>query len=116
MKSGLRNSCSISERIENLELIILFNFLLLDKVNEIADIVDIVAKKEASTEGYDDNEKCLDVISWVQVSKTDGQDDGGSEIVAPDILLPPRCLNYAAIHHPAFLWTNIGNSNKDTCE
>lgn len=63
--------------------------LLFNAVDEISDIVDIVSEKDAGKEWDDDDEKGLSGVFGMEVTETDSENDGCSEIIAPNVLLEP---------------------------
>ena len=51
----------------------------------------------------------------MEITEPDGEDDGGSEIVAPDVLLAPGQEIEAAFGHPAVL-LGPGDPEERDCE
>lgn len=64
-------------------------FLLFDAVDEISDIVYIVSEKDAGEEWDDDDEKGFGGVYGMEVTEADSENDGCSEIIAPNVLLEP---------------------------
>lgn len=62
---------------------------MLDEVDEIADIIDVISKEKTGTKGDDDDKECFDVVAWMQITESYGEDDGCAEVIAPDVLLVP---------------------------
>ena len=91
------------QRTENLQFIVFLKLFFSNAVDPIANIVDVVAKKDDSEEGNSDDKEGLDIIGCMNIAKSNGKDDGDTEVVAPDIFLVPRCIENASFCHPV-LW------------
>lgn len=103
-----RNSCSFRQWVQHLQFFVFLKFILTNDIDKITNIVNIVCEKQASAEGYDNDEECFNIIPRVHVAKANGKNDSCSEIVAPDIfLIPVWCVNTTHIH-PAILRMNMG--------
>ena len=81
-------------------------------VDEVADIVDIVSEENTGKERDDDDEKCLCGIIGMKVTETDCQDDGSTEIIAPDVLLKPLQLVNVCWGHPIIIVIEESDSDE----
>jgi hypothetical protein len=61
----------------------------------MSDIVDVISKEDACEKRYKNNKKSLNVVNSMKVSKAYGEEDGCSEVIAPNILLVPWAVRYS---------------------
>lgn len=103
-----------SQPIEQLKLAILLDFLLLNTVDLITDIIDIISE-ENTCEEWDNNDKeGFNAIVCMQVAKADSQDYGCSEVIAPDVLLVPCKLIDCLRTHPVIARIDLWDWYQDT--
>ena len=105
-------SCEAAEQLQPLSLLFL---LLLHGVDQVTDVVYVVAEEDTGEEGEDDEQQCLRRVGCVEITEPDCENDGGSEIVAPDVLLAPGQEIEAAFGHPAVL-LGPGDPEERDCE
>jgi hypothetical protein len=72
LESRLGDCGATSEGVEDLEFVVFLDLFLFDKVDKVADIVDVVAEEEACAEGDYDDEEGLDIVARMQIAKADG--------------------------------------------
>lgn len=101
------DGCFFGEGIEEFQFSIFLVLVLLYAVYEISNIINIVPEEYACEKGDDDDKKGLNGIVRVKVTKTNSKNDGGTEVVTPNILLVPCELINAIGNHPVFLWIDI---------
>ena len=112
IKDGFGDFWFFCKRAQNFQFTVSFIFLLFYAFNEIADIVDIVSEENTGKERDDDDEKCLCGIIGMKVTETDCQDDGSSEIIAPDVLLKPLQLVNICWSHPIIIGIEESDSDE----
>ena len=79
-----------------------------DAVYQVAHVVYVVPEKYTREEGNEDDEQSLCGVLWMKVAKTDRQNNGSAEIVAPYVLFPPLALINILRLHPVVVWINQG--------
>ena len=89
-----------SQRTENFQFIVFLKLLFSNAVDSIANIVDVVAEKHNSEKGNGDDKEGFDVVGCMDVAKSNGKDDGDTEVVAPDIFFVPGGIENASFCHP----------------
>lgn len=113
---GFGNFRFFRERAQQFKLAVSFVLFLLDIVDEISNIVDVISEEDTGEEGNNDDEEGLNGIIGMQITETNSEDDGGSEVIAPNVLLVPLQLIYAIGNHPIVFPVHSGNHNQGASE
>lgn len=85
-----------------------------DTIDQISNIVDVVAEKHTSKKRDSYDKKSLNVVSCMQIPETNGQNNSCSEIVTPNVLLIPRSILNPSLSHPSLWQVHIGNRDQQT--